>query len=385
MGLSGGGMANESFFEKQEAHSRVKSLMVSEYFDAWANVIINPKRGPKPEKIAYFDLFAGPGVFEDGSPSTPLLVLKKAVAKGEYSERLISVFNDANLDNVNALKKEVGKLAGISNLAFKPVFLNNKVDEDTAEHFKSIRLVPTLSFLDPFGYKGLSLDLLDAFLKDWGCDCIFFFNYKRINMHLSNDLIPAVNKLFGEDRAAAIRKRIKNLRASDRELTILDEFNNGLVSLGYMPPLSFRFMSATGKRTSHFLMLVSKNFKAYNIMKRIMNKYSSSEDCGIPTFEFNPAIEKIGMKPLFGDRTKLEVLKKEVYKVGKGRVLKVPDLINMFPAYLPYLESNYKDALRELEQEGAIGVDPPSNKRQKRDGKVTFGPKVTLDFTKGTD
>lgn len=374
-------MTNETFFEKQEVHSRVKSLMVSEYFDAWANVIINPKRGPKPKKIAYIDLFAGPGVFEDGSPSTPLLVLEKAIARDEYSERLISVFNDAKAENVDALEKEVSKLDGVGKLNFKPVFLNNKVNEETAEHFKKIKLVPTLSFLDPFGYKGLSLDLLDAFLKDWGCDCVFFFNYKRINMHLSNDFIPTVNKLFGEERAARIRKGIKNLRVADRELTILEEFNSGLVSLGYMPPLSFRFLSATGKRTSHFLMLASKNSKAYNIMKRIMSKYSSSDDCGIPTFEFNPAIEKIGMRPLFGNRTKLEALKKEVYQMGKGRVIKVPDLIKMFPAYLPYLESNYKDALRELEEEGLIKVTPPPDIRPIRDGKVTFGPKVTLDFS----
>src|SRR5207248_10024637 len=40
----------------------------------------------------------------------------------------------------------------------------------------------TFLFVDPFGYKGLSLQLVNSVIKDWGCDCVFFFNYNRISM-----------------------------------------------------------------------------------------------------------------------------------------------------------------------------------------------------------
>jgi len=38
-------------------------------------------------KLAYIDLFAGPGRYEDGSASTPLMVLEKAVANPKVSCR----------------------------------------------------------------------------------------------------------------------------------------------------------------------------------------------------------------------------------------------------------------------------------------------------------
>jgi hypothetical protein len=51
------------------------------------------------------------------------------------------------------------------------------VDEQVTQLIERTHLPPTLSFLDPFGYKGLSNRLIQAYLKDFGCECIFFFNY----------------------------------------------------------------------------------------------------------------------------------------------------------------------------------------------------------------
>jgi three-Cys-motif partner protein len=47
--------------------------------------------------------------------------------------------------------------------------------------FASRPIIPTFAFIDPYGYKGLSLGLVHAVLKDWACECLFFLNYNRIN------------------------------------------------------------------------------------------------------------------------------------------------------------------------------------------------------------
>jgi three-Cys-motif partner protein len=76
--------------------------------------------------------------------------------------------------------------------------MNNEVGTEIVEHFESIKMVPTLFFVDPFGYKGLSLRLVNAVLKNWGSDCIFFFNYNRINMGVGNDaVLQHMEALFG--------------------------------------------------------------------------------------------------------------------------------------------------------------------------------------------
>ena len=64
-----------------------------------------------------------------------------------------------------------------------------EVGKEIVKMFEQMRLVPTLFFVDPWGYKGLSLSLINSVLKNWGCDCIIFFNYNRINMGLHNEAV----------------------------------------------------------------------------------------------------------------------------------------------------------------------------------------------------
>jgi hypothetical protein len=80
------------FFEETKEQSLVKSAIVSKYFWAWAKVMM-PRVKSAGKKIAYIDLFAGPGRYKDGTQSF---------------------------------------------------------------------------FVDPWGYKGLSLQLVNAVVKDWG-------------------------------------------------------------------------------------------------------------------------------------------------------------------------------------------------------------------------
>ena len=91
----GKNMAANSFFNEQTEQSLVKATIVSKYFDVWANVIIaTQKRYPdrSSNKIAYIDLFAGPGRYFDGSQSTPLKILENAIQNPDIRERLVTHF-----------------------------------------------------------------------------------------------------------------------------------------------------------------------------------------------------------------------------------------------------------------------------------------------------
>jgi three-Cys-motif partner protein len=73
-------MATDDFFDEPKEHSKVKATIVSKYFKAWAGVMIATlRRFERQEKIAYTDLFSGPGRYEDGTPSTPLEILQFAI------------------------------------------------------------------------------------------------------------------------------------------------------------------------------------------------------------------------------------------------------------------------------------------------------------------
>jgi len=64
-------MIDNTFFERQTLSSRVKASIVSEYFPKYCKIIV---KGYMPNRIGYFDLFAGPGVYEDGNCSTLRLI-----------------------------------------------------------------------------------------------------------------------------------------------------------------------------------------------------------------------------------------------------------------------------------------------------------------------
>lgn len=68
----------ERFFEERQEQSEAKARIVSKYFSAWARVIM-PSAQRNGGKIAYIDLYAGPGRYKDGAASTPLLVLQTAI------------------------------------------------------------------------------------------------------------------------------------------------------------------------------------------------------------------------------------------------------------------------------------------------------------------
>lgn len=372
-------MSNEHFFDESLEQSRIKAEIVSKYFWAWAN-IIKPTAKRSGNRIAYIDLFAGPGRYKDQTKSTPLLVLERAIADSDMSQMLVTMFNDANIDNTRSLEQAISEIPGISTLKYPPVIKNDEVGENIVKIFEQLNLIPTLFFVDPWGYKGLSLRLINSVLKNWGCDCVFFFNYNRISMGLSNPKVEDhMNALFGEGKATDIRPRLNNLTPEERELTIVNEIAQALREMGGRYVLPFRFRNEKGTRTSHHLIFVSKHFRGYEVMKSIMAPQSSEENEGVPTFEYNPASARQPLLYLFRPRP-IEELKTSLLEDFSGQTLSMREIYERHSVDTPYIDTNYKEALRQLEAEGKILTDKPADKRQKRNGVVTFADNVSVTF-----
>ncbi|MCI0487899.1 MAG: three-Cys-motif partner protein TcmP [Blastocatellia bacterium] len=369
---------SQTFFDESTEQSQIKAEIVSKYFWAWAKVII-PWAKKSSNKIAYIDLFAGPGRYKDGSKSTPILILEQAIQNADMRNMLVTIFNDIDRDNTQSLEKAIDQIPNITSLKYKPEVDNEEVGTKIVEKFEQMRLVPTLFFIDPWGYKGLSLRLINSVLKNWGCDCIFFFNYNRINMGLNNQAVREhMNALFGEQRDEQLRQQLENMLPHQRELTIVEAISQSLKEMGGKYVLPFRFRNAEGSRTSHHLIFVSKDIRGYEIMKDIMAKESSTKEQGVPSFEYNPATKDQPM--LFGFSRPLDELTDMLLNSFAGRTLTMLQIYNEHHVGRQYIKSNYKDALKELEAKGAIMTDPPAEKRKKLRGKPTFAETVRVSF-----
>jgi three-Cys-motif partner protein len=370
-------MSTKDFFDDPKDQSIVKSTIVAKYFWAWAKVIASTVKKHGGDKIAYVDLFAGPGRYDDNTKSTPLLVLERAIIDSDLSQMLITIFNDKDIENVQSLQIAIKSLEGIERLKFAPKIYHSEVDNTIVSQFEQMKLVPTLLFVDPWGYKGLSLRLIDSVLKNWGCDCVFFFNYNRINMGLNNDKVKEhMNALFGEQRAEELRNRLAELRPRERELLIVEELSQAFRNLNYKYILPFRFTDDRRNRTSHHLIFITKNFLGYNIMKGIMAGESSSATQGVASFEYNPADKRMPL--LFELSRPIDELADLLLTDFAGQTISFNNLYEKHSVGKPYVERNYRDVLLNLEKNGIINTKPPATER--RPG--TFSDKVEIIFPK---
>lgn len=330
-------------------------------------------------KIRYIDLFAGRGLYEDGTKSTPLLILEKAIQDPDTRDMLVTVFNDKDLDNVQSLKAAIDNISGINTLKYKPDIINNEVDEDLVKELEDMHFIPTLFFIDPFGYKGLSLNLFKAIIKDWGCDCLFFFNYNRINPGLGNEIVKGhIDALFGSERADRLRKKLDYVPSPiERENTIINEIKQALRDMGgeYVQP--FCFKNDRGTRTSHYLIFISKHALGYSIIKEIMAKVSICSEQGVPSYQYSPVRSRQMQLSEISQFKELEVT---LLSTFAGQTLSVEQIFELHHIDKPYIRKNYRDILIKLEAEGKITAMPPANQRRKFKDKVTFGDTVKVTF-----
>jgi three-Cys-motif partner protein len=367
----------KKFFDERTDQSEVKARIIEKYFYVWANVIM-PTAEKREKRIAYIDLYAGPGRYRDGAASTPLLVLQHAINHPKMSQMLVSLFNDADHDKSSSLQSEIDALPGIEKLKYKPTVLCGEIDGNAEKYLNEARLVPSFSFVDPFGYKGLSLKIVNGVIKDWGCDCVFFFNYSRINAGISNPAVAShMDALFGKERADDLRKRLPKLGPEMREALILEELAQAIKEMGGRFVLPFRFKNASGRRTSHSLVFVSKSFKGYAIMKDIMAKESSTEDQGVPSLTYSPA--DASMPLLFSLQRPLDQLKASLMEAYTGQERSVEEIYERHSVDTPYILKNYKEILTQLEKDGIIGVRSLKGGKRR---KGTFASHLLVNFPK---
>lgn len=371
-------MNPEEFYKESREQSKIKAKIVAKYFRAWATVIMSTMR-ERGGRLAYVDLFAGPGQYLDGTPSTPVIVIQAALKDPELTRRLVTRFNDNDPENVQSLREAIREIPDVQNLRYEPRVENEDVGQKIVEEFQGMKLVPTLLFVDPWGYKGLSLALINSVVQNWGCDCIFFFNYNRINPGLSNDTVREhMNALFGENSTELIRQQSIGMEPNERESLIIERLSSSLKDMGARYVLPFTFKNEYGTRTSHHLIFISKNFKGYEIMKDIMARESSDRDQGVPSFVYSPASKANPF--LFELSRPLDDLEGMLLDKFAGQTLAMRLIYGRHSVDKPYIKANYKSVLTNMEVECKIKADPPAVKRPKKKGVATFGDNVVVTF-----
>lgn len=385
-------MREEDFFKSPEPHSKVKINIVSQYFYLWSKTIVGLiKKGTfNFEKIVYLDLFSGPGIYEDGFESSPLRIIRTVIENDDLSYYVQLVFNDSKREYIEKLKKKAEEIVGYKNLRHKPHFSCEEIgiNDGKADIFsKRIlgpkKLPPTLLFIDPFGYKGISIDVVSKVVRNIGSDVIFFFNFLRINRSISADVLrssPSLYKVFGDQkRTHQIFLHLERLEPHLRKKKLLEELKSGIKDAGGEYVLEFFFKDAKGTRANHHLIFTTKSKYAFSKMKEIMRNNSSTDGLPITVLGYNPIAEKFNQLFLGKDQPIIDLAERLMEKYS-GKTLTMSELFFEDQWNTLYIEGDYKESIRYLEKEGKINCDPPVGARRKHKGLPTLGKSVMISF-----
>ncbi|MGH2587791.1 MAG: three-Cys-motif partner protein TcmP [Dehalococcoidia bacterium] len=362
-------MVGASFFDEQEEQSRVKTEIVLNYFTAWATVMLGQQH---VSAIRYLDLYSGPGQYRSGELSTPLLILRSVVNSPSLRARVQLIFNDHDDALAINLRRDVESWPNLATVAYTPIVTIRTVDDTLIDELATLQPIPTLSFVDPWGYRGVSRRLLQVLIKEWGSEAILFFNYNRINPAIENSAVEHhMEALFGPERVAALRRSLPGQLPSERERMILRAIGESISELGAQHLIPFRFVRPGG-RPSHYILFATKNHRGYAIMKDIMARAGIVDADGVPRFEYLPMRE--GQQLALNLDRPIVALADSLLTTFARQTLTMQQIFDRHNIGTPFVKRNYKRVLLELEAQGRITTVPA--KRPKR----TFADHVRVSF-----
>ena len=346
-------MIENDFFKRQTPSSRIKANIVANYFPKYCRIIL---KHPQKE-IRYLDLFSGPGIYSDGSLSTPILIGDVCNKDSNLKDVVHLMFNDN--EHIETLENHFNNRYLDNPFKFSPRFANRTIGEDEQitsylrkSTTKGKNPYPTLLFFDPFGYKGINTKDLANFLSNWGNEIFLFFNIKRIHAAVENEKFDdLMNELFPTTIEKIRNDRKYVGQVSERLTLIIDnlanEFKNIVPNLYHC---AFKFQEEDSNTTSHYIIHFTKHNRGYDLVKQIYNDFDNIGATlganGDYTFDAKKLDNSIGMFD-FGDQN-IEILSQELLNKFKGRKLTASKLFEEHHTLNKYCRKHYSDSLRYL-------------------------------------
>ena len=148
------------FFKDKRPWSKIKDEVLGKYLRPYL-----AKVNKLGKKIVLIDTFAGPGVFEDGSMGSPLLMVQ--MAQKMVPNNYQAIFVNNNKSHHNSILNLFGEKSTLGNLIEKQKVIPLKDDAKTfLKHLKNLLTDQTVFlYLDPYGLKGCEINLWLPFLK----------------------------------------------------------------------------------------------------------------------------------------------------------------------------------------------------------------------------
>lgn len=312
--------------------------------------------GPNPRelelKICYIDGFCGPGMYEHGGEThdgSPIIALKIGEDYKDKAE-LVCMFVDINEEYCFDLECRIEELGLDKN---KYDVLEGTFEEALTELLDKVpHMIPAFCFIDPFGYSGLSLDVIRRFLKRPSTEAFINFMYGHISRFLGVDHQEGhMTELFGTDEWKYVVEN--DLERSDRETFLRDLYQKQLQTCAkYVWP--FQLQDPDRARTIYYLYHCTNHPKGIRVMKEIMYRKGT-----VGTYSYRG--KEHSQMSLFSSEPSVDELQSFLLKEFAGKQVSFDGIVNS-TLHVPFIEKHYRAALTNRKKTGVIKKVPVTTK-----------------------
>lgn len=345
---------------RSDPHTQVKHLVYRNYLQCWM-----PKILQKFPQATIVDAFAGPGIYEDGPPGSPVVIAKTFLEHAAYLRfsTLNVVCLEERPDRVEELRRQVALIPASPKLRItimEPgVFLEQQSSLATLAHGRDSRR-PTLWLLDPFKPSTVPFSAVRqcaARPRDEVLLTLFTHEMHRFCEKPGFD--STLDNLFGGD---AWRAAVAVKGAAGRKQAFAEAFGAALKSQGL---LSGQFAVQVGMQTARYHLILATHNEAglqcWNPIKWKLDGYTGA----------GASAATLNQPDLFGTSytRKLE----DALRGFAGSEQPMATLVSC-TTKLGFIERQLREVLDDLAREGlAIRVHPiTARSAWPSDGVVRF-------------
>jgi len=331
-----------------DVHSAAKHEILHRYLGAWLAILGQGRGGRRWPELILVDGFAGRGVYMGGQSGSPKIMFDRAVQVVEdgLAKKVWIRASELNETNFQYLRDVC------SELSHEAVRI-----EPTRESFVAIatRLVewaekrpsspPIFVFVDPYGVRGVQLDLLRRLLKIDRLEVLLTFMVRDPSRFLMEENYEApMTALFGGD---AWRECIN---APNRPQCLMLKFQEVVRNDVAKHALAFRVYEDEKMTILYYLVHLTNSDLGMREMKEAMVK-SHGEMTFWPVTVKDPAQLELEV----GEGKPYPTLQQHLREKYAGRTLTFEDLLNDdYPSGDAWIESHYRWAIKGM----ATGDDP---------------------------
>ncbi len=343
---------------RREDHTEGKHLVLGHYLEAWFPIL---GMGDRNGRILFIDGFAGPGEYEggeEGSPVVAMRVLAKHSAREMINSEVVFVFIEKESDRAQYLEGLVDQWGPRLPESAKVQVWRGKFESLMTEVFDQLdeqekRMAPALVMMDPFGIKGIPIDVIRRILANDRCEVYVTFMWEAINRHISPPEFEGdMTKLFGSEEW---RDGI-SLTGRERNHFLHDLYRRQLKSAGARQVVHFHLFK--GRRLKYSVFFGTGHRLGADRMKKAIWKADPTGD-----YSFRGG-ERDQMSLLDPDYEPLQKALRERFKsAGWVSIEDVEEFVRS-DATIYHAGQVKSEALKPMEQTGRIEVDHQTRRRR---------------------